>query len=73
MENETKSKLAVLLGREPSCEVTKNGRFIVKYVDFNNPHPSKLVADTEELAYQALLEYLKSKEIQNDGRGDPQS
>lgn len=56
--------LKARLAREPEVEPTVNGKFICKFVDFNNPNPSSLVGDTEEIAYRLLLSYLKSKEVE---------
>ena len=55
-----KRQIKRILNRDVEIESTKSGRFICKYVDFNMS-PISLIADTEEEAYQKLLQYLKSK------------
>jgi hypothetical protein len=60
--DEVKLELKVRLGRDVEVESTKFGKFICQFVDYNNPHPSRLVGDTEELAYHRLLEYLIRRE-----------
>ena len=63
---EMKTRLQTLLGREVTVEAVKNGKFAAVYIDYNLRNPSRLVAETEELAYRALLDYLESKETQTD-------
>lgn len=58
---ELKAEIDNLLGRDVGVEQTRDGKWICKYADYNNPHPAQLVGDTEEIAYAHLLSYLKSK------------
>lgn len=55
-----KAELKTLLKRDVGVEQTTKGQWICQYVEYGM-HPTALVGDTEELAYQKLLEYLKSK------------
>ena len=64
---QVKAEVEKLLSREVGVEITKSGKFICKFVDFEAPM-SKLVGDTEELAYELLLQYLKSRETQDELR-----
>jgi hypothetical protein len=50
-----------LAQREVGVEETLHGKFICKFVDFSNPHPSQLLGDTEEIAYSNLLSYLQNR------------
>lgn len=63
--DQVKQELKQRLNREVEVEKTLKGQYICQFIDYNAPM-SKLVGDTEELAYRALLTYLQSKEIQND-------
>lgn len=63
-KEEAKTKVDTLLGRDVGVEKTINGAYICKFVDFNNPHPTALVGETEEIAYQKLLEYLQARAVE---------
>lgn len=59
---EAKATVDKILGRDVGVEETIHGKFICKFVDYSNPHPSALVGETEEIAYQNLLVYLRSRD-----------
>lgn len=65
--SQAKAAVEKILGRVVGVEVTKRGKFICKFVDYNAPM-STLVADTEDLAYELLLGYLQSRETHNELR-----
>jgi len=59
--DKTKAAIKSFLGRDVGIEKTRFGKFICKFVDYDNPHPANLVGETEELAYQNLLTYLQER------------
>lgn len=58
--SQIKAELHQLLKREVGVEQTTKGKWICQYAEYGMS-PLALVADTEELAYDKLLQYLKSK------------
>lgn len=59
--SQAREEVEQILGRPVEVEQTIHGAWICQFVDYQNPKPTKLVGDTEEIAYQKLLEYLKSR------------
>jgi len=53
-------KLKELLGREPTCSKLKSGKYLADYLNLQTPL-TKLVADTEEEAFEKLLTFLTQK------------
>lgn len=66
--SDTKVKLEVLLGREPTCSKLKDGRFMADYFKYGAP-ASKFIAETEEQALKQLLEWLEKNKL--DGKNFP--
>jgi hypothetical protein len=68
MDN-AKAEVDRILGRDVGVEATTTGKFICKFVDYNNPHPAALVGETEEIAYSNLLGYLRSRDGNEEAAG----
>jgi len=52
-------KLLKLLGREPTCSLLRDGRYMADFFKYGAP-ATKFVAETEEAALQSLLDYLEA-------------
>lgn len=57
---EIKEELTTVLGREPSCSLLKDGRFMADFFKYG-AKPTEFIADNEDDAYLKLLNYLKQK------------
>lgn len=65
-----KMQVRRLANRDVEIEKTKLGKFIPKFIDFNMS-PASLLSDSEEEAYQKLIQYLKSKQDSHDPETPP--
>ena len=55
---EIKSELKNLLGREPSCSLLKDGKYMADYFRFG-AKPTEFVGTTEDEALEKLHTYIK--------------
>jgi hypothetical protein len=59
MNQQVIDELKTILGREPTCTQVKGGKFMADYFKVG-AKPTQFVADTENEAFEKLLNYLKS-------------
>ena len=57
-QDQIRSELSEILGREPTCSKVKDGKFMADYFKVG-AKPTQFVADTEDEAFEKLLLYLK--------------
>jgi len=59
MDNNIKEELGKILGREPSCSLLKDGRYMADFFKYG-AKATEFVGVTEDEAYSKLLTYLRN-------------
>ena len=58
MQNNVKEELAKILGREPTCSLLKDGKYMADFFKYG-AKPGEFIGDTEDEAYEKLFAYLQ--------------